>query len=383
MMRVCMFCGTTVKDDRFECGKCRKPKKPAKPPRGKIFKATEKRILSHGVAGWTDVWTEAFVAGEKLTAFGKLRARGFPGYDLTLKEQAKEIVALLKYGPAKITDGKIEQTMHALGTCWSYFPHAWDVRCGDAKTPREVFDDDEMLLNVIDKRIRHGSVGSVTDSEVRKQLKSVTGAQGVSNFRPTAAWAIYDKYCPEHGTVLDMSCGFGGRLMGATCCVKIDRYVGCDPGSETFAGLERFRDALAKILPGRGLLVKLHPIGSEDLILPANSVDVAFTSPPYMEDGIVEAYADEPTQSHVKFPTPEAWFDGFLGQTMRNVHQALKPEGIMALNISARMEATVEQQALKNGFVLVERLRLRLSQIMGAKHKGEWKTEPVLVFKRK
>jgi hypothetical protein len=123
-----MLCGTTVKDDRFECGKCRKPKKPTKPPRGKIFKKTEERILSHGIAGWTDVRTEAFVTGEKRTAFGKLRARGFPGYDLTLKEQAKEIVALLKHGPAKITDDEIEQTMHALGTCWSYFPHAWDVR---------------------------------------------------------------------------------------------------------------------------------------------------------------------------------------------------------------------------------------------------------------
>ena len=103
-MRVCMFCGTTVKDDRFECGKCRKPKKPTKPPRGKIFKKTEERILSLGVVGWTDVWTEAFVAGEKHTVFGKLRARGFPGYDLTLREQAKELVALLKHGPAKITD---------------------------------------------------------------------------------------------------------------------------------------------------------------------------------------------------------------------------------------------------------------------------------------
>ena len=124
-------------------------------------------------------------------------------------------------------------------------------------------------------------------------------------------------HCPEHATVLDMSCGFGGRLMGATCGVKIDRYADAIPAPRRSPDWQRFRDALAKILPGRGLLVKLQKIGSEDLILPANSVDVAFTSPPYMEDGIVEAYADEPTQSHVKFLTPEAWFDGFLGQTMR------------------------------------------------------------------
>ena len=104
-----------------------------------------------------------------------------------------------------------------------------------------------------------------------------------------------------------------------------------------------------------------------------------------MEDGIVEAYADEPTQSHVKFPTPEAWFDGFLGQTMRNVHHALKSDAIMALNISARMEAAVEQQALKNGFVLVERLTLRLSKGMGSKHlpTGSWKPEPVLIYRKR
>ena len=62
--------------------------------------------------------------------------------------QAKEI--LKKFG-AKIPNGivfsssdeidnKIIQTMHGLRMAWTYFPHFWEVQCGNAKlTPMETF----------------------------------------------------------------------------------------------------------------------------------------------------------------------------------------------------------------------------------------------------
>jgi hypothetical protein len=66
---------------------------------------------------------------------------------------------------------------------------------------------------------------------------------------------------------------------------------------------------------------------------------------------------------------------------------ALKPGGILALNVSDELAGAVTDQAVKNGFVYLQgqSLRLRLSKNMGSKHKpgGSWKTEPVLVFRRK
>lgn len=65
--------------------------------------------------------------------------------------------------------------MHAQGYFWSYHRHAWEVRCGDMLTPMEVFLDDEKLWKALGKRAKHGSVNSLTNSEVRKGLKAVTG----------------------------------------------------------------------------------------------------------------------------------------------------------------------------------------------------------------
>lgn len=354
----------------------------------------EKRWGEYAVVG---VAAEKSVTFQRLRKFGLVREMNFPHYRLTTKEKAQELRSLFKYGPAKIVGGEngleIAQTMHALGTCWSYFPHAWEVRSGDALTPMEVFMDDEMLMKALDKRAYNGSVSSLTDSEVRKGLKYVTGAQGVSNFRPTAAWALYDRHLPDGGrtaqrggyaeyegagyTVYDPSMGWGGRLVGAVGCLKVAKYIGCDPSTKTFAGLKAMEADIRRMMPNRNLQVEIHMLGSENFCPAPGSVDIAFTSPPYFEDGgIVERYSDEPTQSHIRFPTREAWLEGFIGQTIRNCHVALKPGGILALNVSDELAEAVTNQAVENGFVPLETLRLRLSKIPGStKYKNCWECQ--------
>ncbi len=336
------------------------------------------------------IWGQHAVIGitiEMLVAFDRLRRNGFPHYDLSELEKAKELLSLCRYGPAPIIDGEIAQTMHAQGFFWSYHPHSWEVRCGDMLTPIEVFRDNEKLWEALGKRAKHGSVNSLTDSEVRKGLKAVTGAQGVSGFRPTAAWAVYERYCPYNATVYDPSAGWGGRLVGAFMCPKVKQYIACEPSAKTFAGLMQMEADLRWTAPSRGLQIELHQRGSEDFhLLASGSVDFCFTSPPYFsDDGIIENYADEATQSHIRFPDYESWLEGYLGKTIRNCYMALKPGGILALNVSDELADPVTDQAVKSGFAYAETMRLRLSKIMGSKHKpgGSWKTEPVLVFKRK
>src|ERR1700722_3487705 len=350
-----------------------------------VYIEQEKRWGEYAVVG---VAAEKIVTFQRLRKFGLVREMNFPHYRLTKKEKAKELLSLARYGPAHIIGGEIAQTMHAQGFCWSYHPHSWEVRCGDLLTPMEEFLDDKMLMKVLDKRACTTSVSTLTDSQVRKGLKAVTGAQGVSGFRPTAAWAVYDRFCPKHATVYDPCMGWGGRLVGAFMCVKVDRYLGCEPSAKTFEGLMQMEADLRWTVPSRGLQIEMHQRGSENFHPDPGSVDVAFTSPPYFEgNGIVEKYSDEPTQSHIRFPTREEWLEGFIGQTIRNCHVALKPGGILALNVSDELAGAVTDQAVKNGFVYLQgqSLRLRLSKNMGSKHKpgGSWKTEPVLVFRRK
>lgn len=316
---------------------------------------------------------------------------GFPHYVLTDTEKSKELRSLVEYDHSGlIADGVVGQTMHALGTAWSYFPHSWGVRSGNKRTPIEVFNDDLLLRKAIVKMIRHTSNSRLTESVVRKGLRSFSGTQAVSNFRPTAAAAIYHHLLPEQGGVTwDMSSGWGGRLLGAIACPRVLKYIGTDPSTETINGLRKMAGELLPMAQqmGRKLEVELHQLGSEVYVPEPNSLDLCFTSPPYFD---TEKYSDEPTQSYIQFPNADAWLTEFMGQTLRNCHIGLKPDGILAINIAdvaghPDLSRKFVEFAENNGWRLVETLHLSLSKMIGAKHKynGTHKYEPIFVFKKK
>lgn len=332
------------------------------------------------------------------------RKRGFPFYELDFAQKQKELGSLLEYDHARvISNGVVKQTMHGLSLAWSYFPHAWGVRCGDRRTPLEVFNEDALLQKAILKRVIWGDVLKVgrypekppalglTASSLRKGLRTLSGTQAVSNFRPTAAAAIYHKYLPEEGGVTwDMSMGWGGRLLGAVACPKVKKYIGCDPSKETFAALKVMEAEIKRLLPERELETDLYMLGSETLemraALPPNSVALAFSSPPYFD---CERYSKEETQSYLKFPTADAWITDFIGQTLDNCAHCLKPDGILAINIAdvssyPNLTRDFVKYAEAHGWELVETLNLALSSMMGTRKKQTetHKYEPIYVFKK-
>jgi hypothetical protein len=166
-------------------------------------------------------------------------------------------------------------------------------------TPVELFSDDLLFLRAIERRTKLGNAFS--ESGLRKILRSFSSTQSVSNFRPTAAASVYHRLLPEGvGVVWDMSAGFGGRLLGALACDRVDKYMGTDPASHTIDGLREMAEELvpmAQRLGRRPLEVELHKVGSEDFVPERNSLDVAFSSPSYFG---WEQYSNEPTQSHIQ-----------------------------------------------------------------------------------
>ena len=66
---------------------------------------------------------------------------------------------------------------------------------------------------------------------------------------------------------------------------------------------------------------KLYNECSESLSLPKESVDFAFSCPPYF---ILEKYCDEDTQSINKFPEYEQWLEFYVRPTIKNCYNALK-----------------------------------------------------------
>jgi hypothetical protein len=252
-----------------------------------------------------------------------------------------------------------------------------------------VFTDDESFLKAIERRTKLGNAFS--DSGLRKILRTFSSTQSVSNFRPTAAAAVYHRLLPDEGGVVwDMSAGFGGRVLGALACDRVDRYIGTDPSTCAMDGVREMAEELvpmAEQFGRRTLEVELHQVGSEDFVPERNSLDLCFTSPPYFG---WEHYSDAASQSHKKFPTQHEWLHGFIGATLRNCAHGLKRSGILAINIASvsaypNLAKVFLRFAEDHDWRLVETLQLQLSKMVGLKHIGKsaFKSEPIFVFKKK
>jgi hypothetical protein len=103
-------------------------------------------------------------------------------------------------------------------------------------------------------------------------------------------------------------------------------YHGFDPNAAMTPVYERIKNCYQ----GTAEAV-VHPIPFEDANLIDGAYDIAFTSPPYFD---YEEYGDDPGQSYLRYPDPEAWRAGFLAQIPRKCAAALTPGGVLAVNIS-------------------------------------------------
>lgn len=305
--------------------------------------------------------------------FNYYRKHGFPYYPTDKKTRDNNFKKFMEYKEPVLIDKKLKQTMHGLNLAWSYFPHMWNITCNGLKTPMELFSNDDTLKAVIKKRMRMGD--NMSDAGLRKMLKIYTGTQCVSNFRPTSAKALYDKFAPN-GIVYDMCGGFGGRLFGFIGS-KAKTYICTEPSTKTYYGLCEIEKDY-----GGDKQIELFKCGSEDFTFcEPNSVDFCFTSPPYYN---CEQYADEPTQSYIKFNTKEDWINGFLKKTFENCYNVLKENKFMAINIAnvksfSDLEEQTVRVATEVGFEYVDKYYYLLSSLS---HKTDFKYEPVFIFKK-
>ena len=319
--------------------------------------------------------------------FKYYRRHGFPHYKIREDEKHKHMKKLQKFDVSNILDGKqIIQTMHALRLAWSYFPFFWEIKCGNSmNSPMETFNDDRKFKSTIKKcwnwQMKHWSGEGDNarykfhENRLRQSLKIYTGTQSVSNFRPTAAKLIYEKY-GGGGVIRDMSSGWGGRLLGFLASSNTTYYIGTEPATRTYEGLIKMKKEFSYI----NKKVDIYKQGSEDFIPEKESIDLCFTSPPYFD---TEKYSDEPTQSYIKFPTEDKWMNIFMRKTMENCYYGLKKNGYMLINIANTskhkfIEKGTVKVAEETGFTHDDTLQLTLSSVMGS----GYKFEPIFVFKK-
>ena len=317
------------------------------------------------------------------------KAKGFPHYPSDYNWRKTQFAKMIRFDRSTLLKPKqkvVGSSAHGLSLAWSYMPHHWGIPCGTMKTPLEIWNDEEHFKKGIRKLLtgtfwEQKEYHNITASDLRSVLRRYSGTQAVSNFRPTAAALMYDKFLEKAsplfgtkaGTTWDMSCGYGGRLLGSIAADV--NYIGTDPCGETFEGLKQIKEDWGSL----NRTIELHQMGSEEFRPDYCSVDLCFTSPPYFD---WEKYSQEETQSYKKYPTSEEWLNGFLLDTIDNCHYALKPGGILAFNVA-------NTRRIKN----FEDETLRLAKMIHFKHIDTWKLqlssqqgtpkyEPIFIFQK-
>lgn len=314
--------------------------------------------------------------------FEYYRQIGFPNYNKSKYALQKEIDKLMNTPNCIDERNKIiRQSMVGCGILWTYFPHWIEVRCNNSPSVSDVWNDDEKLKALIRKtylwKLRHNEL-NWTDNRIRQNAKVYGAKQSVSNFRPTVARDIYNKFGTNNAKVLDMCSGFGGRLLGfaASNCAE---YVGTDPSTKTYDGLIELAIDIKQILSDKKITIYNQPF--EDLDVPKDYFDIAFTSPPYFN---TEIYSNESNNSCNRYSTYKEWLYGFLKPMISKAVSSVKPGGYIIINIADVKNApSLSKDCYKlmeqcSGNINIDMYYMALSSIAG---KGV-KYEPIFVMKK-
>ena len=317
--------------------------------------------------------------------FAYWRSRGFPYDFLGDAEMRKELVGVIRTDARAGWEGMTVQGSTAGLRLANFFhPVMWAVRCRDAYAPTQRFECDRSL-----RRVLHHALTiwpdrfSVNATNLRSMLRTFSKTTRVSNFRPTLAKAIIERFSRPGQRVLDFSSGYGGRLLG--CIAAGRRYFGIDPSFDQIQGGIALVNALRRLgfpVPE----VDLCQGPAEDVLpgLASASVGLVFSSPPYFDR---ERYSHEPSQSYVRFPTYSQWRERFLTAVLAESARVLKLGGRLVLNVSNVNGYPIADDALSiaSGFLSHEAtLRLCLArkpylQTTAGEH---FKHEPLFVFRK-
>lgn len=147
----------------------------------------------------------------------------------------------------------------------------------------------------------------------------------VTQFKPSLAKFIYDNFPSE--SVLDISSGWGDRMVGAIASEKVQSYLGFDPNFELKPGHDKIRDLAGDKKDNYQVIYS--PFETAEF---KGQFDLCFSSTPFYN--FEEYNNNNPDQSYLKYPKFEHWMTGFLYRSMINAWNHIKMDGHLILHIS-------------------------------------------------
>lgn len=288
-------------------------------------------------------------------------------------------------------DGKVLQNKSNVGLKLCKWTHP--IQHQITRNDKDPCMIDKFYDDVILKKAIKGSITTNKSADPAHILNFLTLiGSTATNFKPLSAQAIVERYTPFNGVVFDSSQGIGGRILGTLTSQKNLTYTGVDPWKETNICNAKLGQYCEEVL-GRRNSFKLFCTGSERARFGQEFADFSFTSPPYYS---LENYSDDITQCYNMFPELNRWFRGFVGPTIKNTYDALKPGAFYCVNIAdfnfegkvVNYVNTWKSLAQQVGFTYIRTSRMLLTSRIGAgvtnskRDVETTKSEPILVFRK-
>jgi hypothetical protein len=341
----------------------------------KVFHASKKEMQSLSTAEREQLVEDAF-------QFYRQR-NILPVRRLTQAGIEHEIEACLKKEVANFDRHLNEKSPAGTTLCKHFCDNFWTSTQAGNKSVIQSFEDDKILRRTLEWIVRSNL--PPTPANLYSHVRLV-GGNIPSVFTPMRSKAIYEKWVPKGGVIFDYAIGWGSRMLGALTSQNDYHYIGVDPNTETFMNVQKMLNEIERV-SGKWGRANLRCVGSEIYKLEPESVDFAFSSPPYFD---LEIYSEEPTQSVKKFPQFDQWVEYFVRPTIENCYVGLKPNCYLVINVKdfgkIKLEEAWRQVALDCGFVEEETAFIQMTVRCGV---GREKTpinpnygEPLLVFKK-
>jgi hypothetical protein len=206
----------------------------------------------------------------------------------------------------------------------------WSVDGSVSPGPKRTWENLSFMTSLMGAAysLKLGKIG-------KKELRTMISLRKYicAQFKPNVAKIFYEMNNAK--TVLDFSMGWGDRLAGFYAASTTEHYVGLDPRKENHPIYEQQKEFYDKNLgwfeTKKTTDFFCEPAEDFDFTKWVDYFDVVFTSPPYFS---VERYSYDDTQSWVRYKNIDDWNTNFLHKTLNNIIPAVKPNGILAINIA-------------------------------------------------
>lgn len=195
--------------------------------------------------------------------------------------------------------------------------------------PIDALKDPSIVLNIIKGK------SILTPLQMRDEL--YVEVREATQFKVCLAKAVIDVYC-KGGTYMDMSMGWGDRLIGALAS-GVKHYIGFDPNTS-------LQSAYKEIVKdfNQETKVSLHAMPYQDMAY--RNVDLCFTSPPYFD---FEEYSEEDTQSYSGIKNYKQWVSSFYKPMMDVSWNSLRAGGRLVLHLgNTNRTPTLVQDAISH-----------------------------------